>query len=82
MTAAGTGGFADLWYGDEQTLTFTDADGASQAPADPPQEASIVADWIAAGELLDQAASLRANRLALLATDSARQHQRIDVPAR
>ena len=36
---------------------------------------------VVGGNVLDQAASLRANRLALLATDAVRQHRRIDVPA-
>ena len=53
------------------TLTVTTPGGAEVETADLPEPRSVVADWLAGGNLVGQAASLRANRLSILATRSA-----------
>jgi len=70
VTVAGTGGFADLAMG-AGTLTVTDAAAAGTAVEELPAPISVVRDWLEGGELVGQAASLRANRLAVLATGAA-----------
>lgn len=78
MLVAGTGGYADLSMADGR-LTVTHPAGAEVAVTDLPEQRSVVADWLAHGELVDQASSLRANRLALLATRAAEQGRRLTV---
>ncbi len=75
---AGSQGYADLLF-TPQTLTVTDPTAADQAVIRFEDNRSIVADWLEGGALVPQDASLRANRLALAATESAVQHQRVTV---
>ncbi len=70
VMVAGTEGFADLAMADG-TLTVTDPEAAGAAVEALPEAASVVRDWLDGGELVGQVASLRANRLALLATEAA-----------
>jgi len=78
VTVAGTEGYADLWAA-ESRLVVTDAAAADQDVTALPEAASVVADWLAGGSLVPQAASLRANRLAVLATVSAEERRRIEI---
>lgn len=78
MLVAGTRGYADLSMAGN-TLTATTPDGAEVEVADLPEPRSVVADWLANGDLVDQAASLRANRLSILATRSAEQGKRLEA---
>jgi hypothetical protein len=75
MTVAGTEGYADLVMG--AGVCVTDGDGAEQALAELPPVRSVVADWLDGGDLVPQEASVRANRLAILATLSAERGERI-----
>ncbi|GEM_PF-1732127 len=78
MHVAGTSGYADLdMMG--KTLTLTNPDGAETAVSDMPEARSVVADWLEGGDLVGQQASVRANYLSVLATESATQHKRIEV---
>ena len=77
MALAGTGGTLDLVMGG--AVTLTNAAGADRAIEDLPEARSVVADWLDGGGLVPQAASLRANRLAVLATLSAEKHERLSV---
>lgn len=77
MTVVGTEGYADLVMG--SGVTVTNAAGAEQEVTDLPAQQSIVADWLDGGGLVPQEASLRANRLAILAAMSAESRQRIEV---
>ena len=78
MLVAGTKGYVDLSMA-ANALTLTTPRAADVPVADLPDAQSVVADWLAGGELVDQAASLRANRLSVLATISAEEHRRIKV---
>ena len=78
MLVAGTKGYADLSMAGN-TLTVTSPDGADVEVTELPEPGSVVADWLAAGDLVDQAASLRANRLSILATRSAVEGRRLEV---
>ncbi|MBI4474577.1 MAG: Gfo/Idh/MocA family oxidoreductase [Acidobacteria bacterium] len=78
VTVAGTGGVADLVF-DPPSLRLTNAAAADAAITAFPIKQSVVADWVNGGDLVPQDASLRANRLALLATLSAEQRRRIEV---
>lgn len=78
MFAAGTAGYADLSLFDN-SLTITNPDGAEVAVTTSPEAQSVVADWLAGGELVGQAASLRANRLAILATRAAAKGRRFEA---
>jgi len=78
VTVAGTKGYADLWSADNR-LVVTDPETAEEAVQALPEPASVVEDWLADGQLVGQTASLRANRLALLATASADKHARLEV---
>ena len=78
MLVAGTRGYADLSMAGN-TLTATTPDGAEVGVADLPEPRSVVADWLANGDLVDQGASLRANRLSILATRSADQGKRLEA---
>ena len=78
MLVAGTRGYADLSMAGN-TLTATTPDGAEVEVADLPEPRSVVADWLANGDLVDQTASLRANRLSILATRSAEQGKRLEA---
>jgi predicted dehydrogenase len=79
MLVAGTRGYADLCMA-ANTLTVTTPEGADVPVAELPEQRSIVSDWLAGGGLVDGAASLRANRLAILATLAAEQGSRLEVP--
>lgn len=79
MHVAGTGGYADLTMG--QGVRVTNTEGAERLLESLPQAQSVVADWLAGGDLVPQEASVRANRLALLATESAELRRRIAVEA-
>jgi len=52
-------------------VTVTSPEGADVTVTDLPAPCSVVADWLSGGDLIPQEASLRANRLAILATISA-----------
>ncbi len=78
VTVAGTSGYADL-YGVENRLVVTDAEAADREVTELPDAVPVVADWLEGGELIPQEASLRANRLAVLATISAATNQRIEL---
>ena len=78
MLVVGTEGYADLSAA-EGSLRLTAPSGSDTQVSDLPEPRSVVADWLAEGGLVDQAASLRANRLALLATRSASERTRIPV---
>ena len=76
VTVAGTLGYADLLQTDNRLIVTTPE--AADVPVDElPGPVSLVEDWLRGGDLVPQAASLRANRLALLATRSAAQAERI-----
>jgi predicted dehydrogenase len=78
MLVVGTEGYADLSAA-EGSLRLTSPSGSDAQVSDLPAPRSVVADWLAEGDLVDQASSLRANRLALLATRSAAERTRIRV---
>ncbi len=78
VTIAGTKGFADLSLEDNK-LVFTNSEGAGQELTPLPPAVSVVEDWLTGGNLVDQASSLRANRLAIAATQSALERRRIFV---
>ena len=78
MTVAGTQGYADMSSGDQRVIV-TSPDAADQEVGDLPEQVSVVADWLAQGEVIPQEASLRANRIAVLATMSAEERRRIAV---
>jgi predicted dehydrogenase len=78
VTVAGTRGVADLWLSPPR-LTVSDPGGADQEVTDLPAPVSVVADWLANGGLVPQTDSLRANRLALLATQAASRGRRLAV---
>lgn len=75
MQVVGTEGVADLVMG--EALTVTDPSGADTAIEDLPEAVSVVADWLNCGNLVPAAASLRANRLAVLATVAAQWRERV-----
>jgi predicted dehydrogenase len=79
VTVAGSCGLADLVLA-PPSLTVTSPAGAEVAEKDLPSTVSVVADWLAGGSLVGQEASLRANRLALLATVAAQERRRLRVP--
>ena len=79
MHVAGTEGYADLELVGSR-LTITNAAGADQEISDLPEAQSVVADWLSGGELVGQAASIRANYLSALANESASNGTRIQVP--
>ena len=78
MTVAGTEGYADLSMG-TNALVITSPSGADAPITHLPEAQSIVANWLENGDLVAQSASLRANRLSILATLSAEKHQRIMI---
>lgn len=78
VMVAGTGGYADLSMSDS-TLTVTDPAAADVELTELPEAVSVVRDWLAGGDLIPQAASLRANYLAVMATLSAENHQRVEI---
>jgi len=78
MHVAGTKGYADLSMA-ANALTVTSPDEADALVADLPEAQSVVADWLSGGQLVGQDPSLRANRLSVLATESAEAHTRIEV---
>jgi hypothetical protein len=75
MQVVGTEGVADLVMGG--ALTVTDAKGADVAVEALPEAVSVVADWLNCGNLVPAAASLRANRLAVMATVAAQWRERV-----
>jgi len=78
MLVAGTQGYAEFSMAQER-LTVTSPSGADVEVNPLPSARSVVADWLEGGDLVDQAASLRANRLSILATISADAHRRIEL---
>jgi len=77
MTVSGTEGYADLVMG--SGIGLTNSQAAEQSVEDLPEARSVVADWLDGGDLVPQEASLRSNRLAVLATLSAQKAERIAV---
>lgn len=77
VLVAGTQGFAELRMG--HGVAYASPAGAAQHLTDLPPAASVVTDWLEGGTLVPQEASLRANRLALLATEAAAVGRRIVV---
>jgi len=75
---AGTKGYAELSLG-QGRLSITDPAGADQLITDLPEEHSVVGDWLDGDSLVEQEASLRANRMAVLATQSAEKQERIEL---
>ena len=78
VTVAGTGGYADLAMAEDR-LTVTDREAGDAVVAKAPDAVSVVADWLDGGDVVPQDASLRANRLAVLATLAAEQSTRLQV---
>jgi len=78
VRVAGTRGVADMDYV-SGVVTVTDDDGADTIVPIPSMRESIVRDWLDGGGRVPQAVSLRANRLALVATASAREGGTIDT---
>jgi predicted dehydrogenase len=74
----GAGGYAELSTVCN-CLTVTNESGAGTLVGELPERKSVVRDWLAGGDLLPQEASLRANRLAILATQAAERHERLGV---
>jgi predicted dehydrogenase len=79
VLAAGTGGFADL-IATPPEVRITNSERVATPIESLPARQSIVEDWLAGGDVVPQHASLRSNRLALLATRSADQRERVTVP--
>lgn len=77
VLVAGTQGFAELRLG--QGVMYSSPGGAEQRLEALPAATSVVADWLDGGALVPQEASLRANRLALLATQAAVEGRRVAV---
>jgi len=78
MHVAGTEGYVDLdMVG--KSLKLTNPSGVETNVTDLPDATSVVADWLAGGDLVGQDASIRANYLSVLATESAVQHTRIEI---
>lgn len=65
VTVAGTCGTADLRQG--RGVVVSSPAGAEVPRADLPATVSVVGDWLSGGAVVPQEASLRANRLALMA---------------
>ena len=80
ITVAGTAGYVDMDHASKK-IRVTDVDGAEREVEQLPQPVSVVEDWLNGGSVVSQAASLRANYLALMATLSAERHERIVVDA-
>ncbi len=78
MLVAGTLGYTDLSMAGN-SLTVTTPAGADTPVTSLPGAQSVVADWLGGGNLVDQAASLRANRLSVLATQAAEARTRMEV---
>jgi len=76
MLVAGTRGYADLSMADN-VLAVTNPAAADARVERLPEPRSVVADWLRGGELVGQPASLRANRLAILATLAAEGARRV-----
>jgi predicted dehydrogenase len=68
---SGTGGYADLDHS-AKTVTYTNGDGTARDYTPLPGAVSVVSDWLNGGNLIPQEVSLRANRLALAATEAAK----------
>ena len=76
---AGTRGYADMDI-TSGAVTVTDGEGADTSVAVAAEREPIVLDWLDGGNRVPQASSLRANRLALMATASAAENRSLDVP--
>jgi len=75
---AGTLGYADLDHV-AKTLHLTTPE-AAEAPVNGfPADVSMVRQWLAGGDLVTQEESLRANRLSVIATESAASGKRIVI---
>lgn len=77
VTVAGTQGVAELRLG--RGVVVSSSAGAEAPVEDLPAPLSVVADWLDGGGLVPQEASLRANRLAVLATTAADERRRVEV---
>ena len=75
---AGTKGYLDLDHALKR-ITVTDPAEVDAEYTELPEAVSVVEQWLDGGELIEQAASLRANRLAVLATESADDRRRLIV---
>jgi predicted dehydrogenase len=78
VTVAGSQGVADLTMSPPRLIVTSPA-AADTEVKDPPAPVSVVADWIGGGSLVGQTASLRANRLAILATRAAEKRRKVRV---
>ena len=76
VLVTGTQGYADLGMADSR-LTVTSPAASDQERTDLPGSASVVEDWLEGGDLIGQEASLRANRLSIIATDAAARQERL-----
>lgn len=77
VTVAATGGVADLRMGAD-CVVVSSPEAADECVTNLPDPVQVVGDWLdGAGAVIPQEASLRANRLAVLATVSAQQQRRI-----
>ena len=79
VTVAATEGYADLFQADNR-LNVTDGTAADKPVEMFPDAVSVVQDWLNSGDLVGQKASLRANLLAVTATEAADSHRRVAVP--
>lgn len=75
---AGTNGYADMVFS-PPSLVVTDLQSADDPVTELGETKSIVADWLTGGGMITQEASLRANRLAIQATQAAIEHKRVVV---
>jgi len=78
MLVAGTKGYIDLSMAGNVLAVTTPYEADAPVTA-LPEPQSVVADWLAGGDLVSQAASLRANRLSVLATQAAEARTRLSV---
>ncbi len=78
VTVAATSGYADMLMAEDR-LIVTDRDAADMQVTETPDAVSVVADWLDGGSVIPQGASLRANRLAILATLAAERLARLQV---
>lgn len=78
LMAVGTEGCADMdWW--PPSLRLTNGHGADVEIEGLPERASVVKDWLDGGDVVPQETSLRANRLAVRAAESAEGRCRIEV---
>jgi len=78
VLVAGTDGTIDMIQSPPQII-MTNKNGKDQTFSEFPEPVSIVENWLCQGNIISQKESLRSNRLAVLATLSAQQKQRMEV---